>query len=130
MRAGGSEETREREQSLWLLTASPLIWTAHFLACYLTAAVWCAKFGGEGASLAGVRVAFLVFTVVALLGIAVVGWIGWRRHSYGAEAVPHEFDTPGDRHRFLGFATVLLAGLSAVATVFVSLVAIFVEVCW
>ena len=31
-------------------------------------------------------------------------------------------DTEADRHRFLGFATLLMAGLSAVATIYVALV--------
>ncbi len=118
--------TAEGRQSLWWLAAGPLIWTAHFLACYLTAAIWCAK---EGGSLAGVRMAICAFTLVALVGIGFVGVVGWRRHRYGSGAVPHDFDTPEDRYRFLGFATALLAGLSAVATGFVAMVAVFVEVC-
>ncbi len=129
MSTSGSGETHEGRESLWFLAASPLIWSVHFLACYLTAAVWCAKYGEEGASLAAVRVAMGVFTLLALGGIGVVGWIGWGRHRFGAEAVPHDFDTPEDRHRFLGFATVLLSGLSAVATVFVATVAVFIGAC-
>jgi hypothetical protein len=43
--------------------------------------------------------------------------------------LPHDFDTPGDRHRFLGFATVLLAGLSAVATLFAAVVVLYFEDC-
>ncbi len=130
MSTTGTGETHERSESLWLLAAAPLIWSAHFLACYLTAAIWCAKFGGEGASLGGVRVAIAIYTVAALIGIGVVGWVGWGRHRHGSEEVPHDSDTPEDRHRFLGFATALLSGLSAVATLFVAMVAVFVEVCW
>ena len=76
-------ETAEKNQSLWLLTASPTIWAAHFLLCYVTAAIWCAKVVGPGGSLASVRVAIAVYTVLALAGIGIIGWVGYRRHSYG-----------------------------------------------
>ena len=33
------EETRESNQSLWLLAAGPLIWAIHFLATYMTVAL-------------------------------------------------------------------------------------------
>jgi hypothetical protein len=39
----------EANESLWLLVASPVIWAAHFLLCYGTAAVWCAKVAGYAA---------------------------------------------------------------------------------
>ena len=121
-------ELPEQDESLWWLAVSPTIWTLHFLASYVTAAIWCAK-QGRDATLGPVRVAIAVYTLVALAGIAAVGWHGFRRHSHGAATVPHDFDTPGDRHRFLGFATLLLSGLSFVATVYVALAAVFVETC-
>jgi hypothetical protein len=43
--------------------------------------------------------------------------------------LPHDHDTPADRHRFLGFATFLLGLLSALATIFTALVAIFFQDC-
>jgi hypothetical protein len=116
-------------ENLWILTAAPLIWAAHFLLCYLTASIWCAKFVEADGSLWNVRVAITVYTVVALTGIGVTGWRGFQRHSFGAETVPHDFDTPGDRHRFLGFATLLLSGLSAVATLYAALAAVFIGSC-
>jgi hypothetical protein len=122
-------ETSEENQSLWLLTVSPLIWAAHFLLCYLTAAIYCAKFAGPDGSLRDVRVAFAVFTAVALIGIGVTGWIGYRRQNYGSEDGSRDFDTPADRHRFLGFATLLLSGLSAVAVAFVAFAAWQMEDC-
>lgn len=122
-------EVEEREQSLWLLTLSPGIWAAHFLASYLTAAIWCAKYAGSDGSLLKVRAAIAAYTVVALAGIVLTAWAGYRKHAYGSAAVPHDFDTPEDRYRFLGFATLLLSALSAVATIFVALVAVFVESC-
>jgi hypothetical protein len=123
------DETHEDNQTLWLLAASPLIWAAHFLASYLTVAIWCAKVAEFGGPLGSARVAIGVYTALALAGIGIVGWVGLRRQSFGAATNTHDFDTPADRHRFLGFATLLLSSLSAVATIFVSMAAIFMERC-
>lgn len=119
----------EKNESLWILTVSPTLWAAHFLLSYLTAAVWCAKVVGRDGSLSTVRVAIAVYTVLALLGIGLNGWLGYRRHSFGDASTPHDFDSPADRHRFLGFATLLLSALSAVATLYVALAAVFIETC-
>lgn len=119
----------EKRESLWMLTISPLIWSLHFLLSYATAAVWCEKVAGRDGSLWDVRVAIAIYTLVALIGIGITGWIGFRRHSYGDAGTPHDFDTPEDRHRFLGFATLLLSALSAVATLYVALAAVFIETC-
>lgn len=118
-----------RRDSLWMLTISPTIWAIHFLGSYVTGAVWCAKYAAEDGSLGGARVAIAVYTVIALTGIGITGWIGHRRHRLGDASLPHDDDTPEDRHRFLGFATLLLSVLSAVATLFVAAVAVFVETC-
>ncbi len=123
------DETRETNQSLWMLTVSPTIWAAHFLACYITAAVWCAKYADPDRSLGNVRLAIAVYTVLSVIGIGITGVVGYRRYTYGHVAGPHDFDTPGDRHRFLGFATLLLSALSAIATLFVALTAVFIEKC-
>jgi hypothetical protein len=119
----------ERKESLWLLTISPAIWSAHFLLSYVTAAVWCAKMAGPGGPLGGARTAIAVYTAVALIGIGITGWFGFRRHSFGDAETPHDFDSPEDRHRFLGFATLLLSALSAVATIYVALAAVFIGNC-
>jgi hypothetical protein len=123
--------------SLWLLTIAPTIWAAHLLLSYVTAAVWCAKFAGAAGGLGSVRTAVAWYTAAALIGIAAVGWEGFRRHRYtvaghrkgGTEATTHDLDSPEDRHRFLGFATLLLAGLSAVAVLYAALSATFFETC-
>lgn len=124
-----NHDTHEYNQSLWMLTISPLIWSIHFVACYATAAIWCAKYVGPQASLAPVRIAIAAYTFVAVIGIGIIGYAGYRRHRYGTAAVPHDFDTPEDRHRFLGFATLLLSALSLVATLMVALTAVFLETC-
>jgi hypothetical protein len=125
-----TEELAEENQSLLLLAASPVLWAAHFFLSYLTAAIWCAKVAGPDGSLAGVRVAIAIYTVLALGGIGGIGWQALRRHSYGTATPPHDDDTPEDRHRFLGFAALLLSGLSAVAVLYAALAAIFIGSCY
>jgi hypothetical protein len=117
-------------ESLWFLIASPTIWAVHFLLCYLTAAIWCAKVAGPGGSLAPVRVAILFYTAAALIGVGIVGWIGYRRHGLGSADLPHDDDSPEDRHRFLGFATALLSALTGVAIVYETLAALFIDRCY
>lgn len=116
--------------SLWLLTIAPTIWAAHLLLSYITAAIWCAKFAGPDGSLGDVRTAVAWYTIIALGGIAFVGWEGFRRHSYGGtETTTHDLDSAEDRHRFLGFATLLLSGLSAVAVLYAALAATYFDTC-
>lgn len=122
-------QTAEREQRLWPLTASPVIWAAHFLLCYVTAAVWCAKADDALAPLLPIRWTIAIYTAVALAGIGAVGWIGYRAHRLRGGEVPHDADSPEDRYRFIGLATLLLSGLSALAVVYAALVAVFVETC-
>jgi hypothetical protein len=119
----------ERNQSLWLMIAGPVIWAAHFLLSYVTASIWCAKTAGPGGSLLTVRWAIGGLTVLALAGLGASIWDGYRRYSYGAATLPHDGDTPEDRHRFLGFATLLLSLLSAVATIYSALAAVFITNC-
>src|SRR5687768_7266471 len=119
----------EKNESLWRLIVSPTIWAAHFMLSYMTAAVWCAKYAGPLGPLGPVRWAIALYTCAALIGIGRNGWGAWRRHKYGSEKVPHDADTPEDRHRFLGFATLLLAALSAVAVLYAATVIIFLKDC-
>ena len=128
---------RADHYSLWLLTIAPTIWAAHLLICYITAAIWCAKFVGPGGTLGGVRRAITWYTAAALIGIALMGWEGFRRHRYpstglgagGTEATTHDLDSAEDRHRFVGFATLLLAGLSAVGVLYAALAATYFDTC-
>ena len=57
-------EISEKKQSLWLLTASPVIWAAHFMLSYITASIWCAKLAGPDKSLGEVRVAIVIYTAL------------------------------------------------------------------
>lgn len=122
-------EAHETNESLWLLAASPLIWGAHFLASYLTVAIWCAKVAGPDGRLGWTRLAVSIYTVIALAGIIAIGWVGVRRHTFAPAHIPHHADLPESRRRFLGLATLLLSGLSAIATIFDALPALFIETC-
>ena len=123
------EAPPEERESLWLITFGPSIWAVHFVLSYVTAAIWCAKVVGRDGLLGDVRWIIGGYTVVALSGILLTGWRGWKLHSFGTATVPHDFATPEDRHRFLGFATLLLCGLSFVATLFIMLCVIFIRSC-
>jgi len=108
----------DKDTSLWWLAAAPAIWALHFLLSYATAAVWCAKHAGAGDSVRGAQFAIGAYTLIALAGISVVWVRGVRHHRHGDEAPPHDADSREDRHRFLGFASALLAGLAAIAIVY------------
>ena len=103
--------------------------------CYLTAAVYCAKAvtataAVDAVPLGPVRLAVAVYTLLALAGIGMISARAWRHHRYDDEPPPHDDATAADRHRFLGFATLLLSGLSAVATVYGALPALFIRSCY
>lgn len=116
-------------ESLWAMIVAPTIWAAHFLACYILAAIWCAK-AGRAADLATVRWWIAGITLAALAGIAASGIQAFRRgHFWQGKATPHDADTIQDRRHFLAYATLLLSGLSFVATLFVALPAIFFATC-
>ena len=119
----------EDRASIWMLTTGPTVWALHFLGCYISAAVWCAKAATPATSLAVVRVGLVAATVAALLLIGGFGWRGYRQHRYGAEAAPHDQPTAADRHRFLGFATALLCGLSFIAVLYSAFVILGIETC-
>ena len=118
-----------RKDSLWELIAGPTIWSAYFLLAYVGAAIFCAK-GGEAASFGSLRFGLLGLAVVALGAIGYAGFDAWRRWRGGREnAPPHDDDTEMSRHQFLALATLLLCGVSFVATIFVALPAVFFASC-
>ena len=121
-------DVEEPNQSLWALTVGPTIWAGHFLASYIGAAVWCGSAGAR-ARFGAAMVVFAAGTVLALAAVALVGWRGWVRYNHG-EAVPsHHKDTPGDRHRFLGLATLLLAVLSALSIAYTAMAVAMLRGC-
>lgn len=114
-------------EGVWTLTAAPAVWALHFLACYVLAAVWCAR-AGRHADLGSARGWIALLTVAALLLLAWLAWRGWRRMHYQGGG-RHDGDSVGDRHRFLGLVALLLAALSALAVCYTAAVAAFVRSC-
>ena len=121
--------TAERRQRLWIVPGPLVVWATHFMLCYITAALWCGRVAGRLGPLGSARTAIGLYTGVALLAIAVIGWLGYRAHALGREELPHDADSPEDRHRFLGFAALLIAGLSIVAVLYSGMTAVFIETC-
>ena len=121
-------KTSDRRENLWIVTISPAIWAAHFMLCYATVALWCGMVVGRDGSLLTARLAVAVLTALALAGILFVGRVGYRRHA-DLSHEPHGADSPASRHRFLGYATLLLSGLSAVAVLYGAMPALFFENC-
>ncbi|QDV42384.1 hypothetical protein Enr13x_22290 [Stieleria neptunia] len=115
--------------AIWWIVAAPSVWAAHFLASYLTAAIFCAKFADSDRSAGEVQMAVMAYTVLAMVILAGVGWVGYRRHQSGHDGGPHDGDTRADQRRLVGLSTFLLSCLSAVATVFTALVLYFVGTC-
>ncbi|WP_237607612.1 transmembrane prediction [Roseimaritima sediminicola] len=123
---GQSLEISER---LWWIVIGPTLWALHFLACYLTAAIWCAKYAAEADSDALLLILVAIYSVVAVAGIVVFGVISYRNHRRGCEALPEDLDRPRDRGRFIALAGLLLALLSLVATLFTAAVFVLVRGC-
>ena len=118
----------EPRQSLWALTAGPAIWAGHFLTTYAVSAVWCGN-AGTHARFGTMLASFAVATVMALLAVAWVGRNGWVRYNHGGAVPSHHKDTPDDRHRFLGLATLLLAILSGVSILYGALAVVMLRGC-
>ena len=124
------ENLPKHTDHILLLTLGPLIWAAHLLLSYGTASIWCGKIVGTGGSLGAVRGAIVVYTLAGLAATAVVAWMGYRRHRTGAASLPHDDDTPEDRRRFIGYATFLLACLSAAAIAYAGSITLFFRSCY
>jgi len=116
-------------ETLWTLFTAPVIWAVHFLFCYVTASVFCAKQAEIDAGLEAVRIAIAAGTVVALALIVLSGFLAWRQWGFGLHEPPHDDPTAHERRHFQGFATLLLSCLSFVAVIFVALPALFIAEC-
>lgn len=101
--------------------AGPFVWLAHFLASYVTVAVWCGRFTPDGL-LGSVRWGLAVLTLIAVAGELIIAWRGFKAYRYGVviDTVDHE-TVSEERRRLLAFVTWVLAGMSLTATVYVAL---------
>jgi hypothetical protein len=115
---------------LWRVIVSPAIWAVHFLASYVTVAIFCEK-AGRGAGLGPAEIAVGAYTVIALAGI------GWSTHalwrvrgrSLTDDDFEYEHNTPEERHRFLSHVALMLCVLSAVAVIYVAIPMIYLSTC-
>lgn len=113
--------------ALWVPVVAPAIWVVHFMVCYPAAALLCGRFADTTA--VELRTVAVLATVPALAGIVWMFAHGLRRHRYHWPERPHDDDTPEDRSHFIAFTTMLLAGVSGLATVFVALAIWLVPSC-
>ncbi|NDV00298.1 hypothetical protein [Pseudoroseicyclus tamaricis] len=120
-------EFREESESLWRIAFAPAIWAIHFVVCYAWVSLVCVKFGGDPAVM---RVSLLAISAVALAAIA---WLGWRAFRQWNVRDTGDFTNPEgeaeDRHEFLGHAAFLLAIISAIGVIYVSMPLIIIEGC-
>ena len=113
---------------IWLPVIAPVIWTAHFLGCYAWMVLGCGRLRDPiiapptSAAITGV-------TAVALIAITTLFVHGWRRHGYDLRDQPNDDASPQDRTRFMAFTTMLLAGLSWIATLYVGVAAWWIGGC-
>lgn len=119
----------ERNETIWPLMGPPTVWAVHFVACYVWAAVACAKMPVDDGTYLTARIGIGVLTVLAVAAILYAGWRAYAEWGFGEYDPPHADDSEADRRRFLGYATLLLAGLSIVAVVFVGMPAAFITEC-
>jgi len=125
-----------RANLITLITA-PTIWALHFLVCYVAAAVHCAKTMENARVFTGlawpdVTLARLVIAAATVVAIAAIAWSSrqaWRHWSDGDAEPPFDDATFDDRQQFLGFATILLCGLSFIGVLFVAAPAFFIGDC-
>ncbi|RXF72958.1 hypothetical protein [Hansschlegelia zhihuaiae] len=123
--------------NLVTLITAPTVWAVHFLVCYVAAATHCAKAmadarvftGAEWPDITLARFVIAAATVVALAAIALSSRQAWGHWAHGDAEPPYDDATFDDRQQFLGFATILLCGLSFVGVIFVALPALFIGDC-
>ncbi|HEY8575717.1 MAG TPA: hypothetical protein VIL88_05190 [Devosia sp.] len=115
---------------LWTVIASPIIWSVHFLFCYVYGAVYCEKLGRD-APLADARIVIIIATVVALAAIGLSTWRLWRVRARSVTDNDFEFEhnTPEERHRFLSHVALMLCVLSAVAVLYVAIPMLYLANC-
>jgi hypothetical protein len=116
-------------ETLWTLFTAPVVWALHFVACYATVAVFCAKRLPASFSFDTVRIVLFVVTLLALALIVLSAWLAWRQWGFGADDPPHDEPTRSSRTLFQGFATLLLSGLSFVAVIYAAIPLAFIAEC-
>ncbi|MGI2033456.1 hypothetical protein ACRQ1B_13780 [Rhizobium panacihumi] len=116
-------------ETLWTLFTAPTVWALHFIACYATVAVFCAKRLPASFSFNSVRITLAIVTIAALAMIVLSTYLAWRQWGFGADDPPHDEPTRHSRTLFQGFATLLLSALSFVAVLFAAIPLMFIAEC-
>jgi hypothetical protein len=112
-----TEETRRETGSgtdLWRVILAPVVWSGHFLVCYVGAPIYCEKLGRESA-LDPVRMLVVLATVagLAVVGVSTRGIWRVRGRSPTDDDFDYEYNSPEERHRFLSHVALMLSALSA-----------------
>jgi hypothetical protein len=119
-------EFAEERASLLKITFAPLIWAGHFVVCYGLVALTCAK----GWDIATVQT-LLIWLSAAVLGV--IGWTGWLAWRQWNPRETGDFvnrrGKEEDRHHFLGHAAFLLAVISLLGVIFVTMPLVLLEGC-
>ena len=102
---------------LWVPLVAPIIWSTHFTICYIWAAMACGRFAPRIAG--SLDVTLMALTAIALVAIGAFFLRGVRQLHYRLPDQSNDDGTPEDRAKFMSYMTVLLAGMSWIATVFV-----------
>lgn len=125
-----NQTRREAGTDLWKVIAAPIIWSLHFLFCYVYAAVYCEK-TGRGADLAPAVWAVGIATAVALALIGLIAASLWRVRARSLTDNDFEFEhnSPEERHRFLSHVALMLCVLSAVAVIYVAIPTVYLSSC-
>jgi hypothetical protein len=106
---------------LWVPVIAPIIWSTHFTISYIWAALACGRFASRTAG--SLDLALILMTAIALVPIGILFVRGFRQLDYQLPDQPNDDGTPEDRTKFMSYMTMLLAGLSAIATLFVGIAA-------
>jgi hypothetical protein len=123
--------------SLFTLTVGPMVWAAHFLIVYITAAIACAH-GAFDDEVLGIPIVQAIGGVATLTALALVldglvlSWRRWRGRPFDGESAPlppHDGADVVSRRRFMAYASVLLSGISLIAIVWQSLPLLFFASC-
>lgn len=113
---------------MWVPIVAPVVWSTHFMAVYIWAAMACGRFAGDR-GFEPARNGITILTVVAAAIIAVCFAHGFRRHGYRLPDRSNDDGTPADRTKFMAFMTMLLAALSLVGVLFAGIAAAAVGGC-
>jgi len=114
--------------SIWVPVIAPVVWAVYFTATYAWAALACGRLAGA----ITVDRARLGIALLTLVACAAIGWClrtGFHGHGRTLPDRPNDDATPVDRTRFMAFTTMLLAGLSLVATIYVGAATILIGAC-